>query len=135
MSSGCSRICWAFVLLLPCCGAEPGPRSAPRPTPPPLAMTTPASSAPSRQLPVPTRKDDVVDDYFGTKVADPYQWLENGDSPEVQAWQDAQNGLTRRALDPIGGRAELEQHVKALLEVGVVSPPSVHTVRAGLRRY
>src|SRR2546430_2605077 len=33
-----------------------------------------------------TKKVEVVDDYFGTKVPDPYRWLENDRSPEVAAW-------------------------------------------------
>ncbi len=98
-------------------------------------MTSTPPSAPPRTPPVLTRKDEVVDDYFGTKVADPYQWLEDSDSREVQAWTDAENALTRRVLDPIPHRGELHEQIKKLLEVGVVSAPSVHTVRAGQRRY
>jgi prolyl oligopeptidase len=45
------------------------------------------------------RKVDVVDDYHGTRVADPYRWLEDASSPETQAWADAENALTRSVLD------------------------------------
>ena len=43
-----------------------------------------------------TKKDATVDDYFGTKVADPYRWLE-GDasvSPQVASWVEAENKVT-----------------------------------------
>ena len=33
-----------------------------------------------------TRKDAIVEDHFGTKIADPYRWLEDDNSAETKAW-------------------------------------------------
>lgn len=61
-----------------------------------------------------TRIDPVEDDYHGTKVADPYRWLEDGAAPEVQEWIAAQGAHTRRHLDALPGRAELKAQYEAL---------------------
>src|SRR5215510_10751649 len=42
----------------------------------------------------PARKSDQVDDYHGTKVADPYRWLEDLDSEETRNWVEAENNLS-----------------------------------------
>jgi prolyl oligopeptidase len=34
----------------------------------------------------PAARGNVTDDYHGTRVADPYRWLEDLDSPETRAW-------------------------------------------------
>ncbi len=50
-------------------------------------------SAPTGQRHPATRQVNVVDDYHGTKVSDPYRWLEELDSPEVRDWAAAQSAL------------------------------------------
>ncbi len=55
--------------------------------------------------------------------ADPFAWLETGDAPEVQRWTAAQNAATRRALDPLPGRAALEQRLWSLYEIGSLGTP------------
>lgn len=42
----------------------------------------------------PARKGDLVDDFYGTKVADPYRWMEDPESEEIIEWVNAQNKLT-----------------------------------------
>ena len=48
-----------------------------------------------------TRTVAQVDSYFGTEIADPYRWLEDGDEPEVTAWLAAQAEATRAHLDSL----------------------------------
>jgi prolyl oligopeptidase len=68
-----------------------------------------------RLLPYPeTRKIDQVDDYFGTKVADPYRWLEDPNSPETVAWVEAQNKVTFTFLEGIPSRERLRARLTEL---------------------
>lgn len=46
-----------------------------------------------------TRRVDHIDVYHGVRVADPYRWLEDPDSPESRKWIEAQNRYTRSVLD------------------------------------
>ena len=48
-----------------------------------------------------SRRVDVVDDYHGTAVPDPFRWLENPDTAETRAWIDAQNRLTHGLIDAV----------------------------------
>ncbi|HEX8183534.1 MAG TPA: prolyl oligopeptidase family serine peptidase, partial [Blastocatellia bacterium] len=61
-----------------------------------------------------TRKVDQTDDYFGTKVADPYRWLENLDSEETKAWVEAQNKVTFSYLNEIPVREQIKQRLTKL---------------------
>ena len=62
----------------------------------------------------PARKSDQVDDYHGTKVADPYRWLEDVDAAETRSWIEAENGVTAAYLAQIPARATLRQRLTRL---------------------
>ena len=79
---------------------SPGPQSASlsgTPSAPPVAPVRP-----------------VTDDYFGTKIVDPYRYMENLKDPEVQAWMKAQNDYTRAQLARIPGREKLLERIRQL---------------------
>ena len=61
-----------------------------------------------------TRAVDQVDDYFGTKVHDPYRWLEDDNSPETKAWVEAQNKVTFAYLEAIPERRAIEKRLTEL---------------------
>ena len=61
-----------------------------------------------------TAKGDVVDDYFGTKIDDPYRWLEDDNSPETTAWVKAQNEVTEDYLSQIPFRNRIRERLTDL---------------------
>ncbi|MFN2514943.1 MAG: prolyl oligopeptidase family protein [Pyrinomonadaceae bacterium] len=70
-----------------------------------------------------TKKGDTVDDYFGTKVADPYRWLENDAAPEVAAWVEAQNKVTFAYLEKIPFRQKIKERLTQLFNYPKYSAP------------
>jgi prolyl oligopeptidase len=70
-----------------------------------------------------TRREDVKDVLHGVEIADPYRWLENEKSDEVQAWMKAQDDVARAALAKLPEREALVARLKALYYVDVLYPP------------
>lgn len=62
----------------------------------------------------------VTEEYFGTKVTDPYRWLENTSDPEVVSWMKEQNSYTRETLAKIPGREQLLQRINSLDNAGAI---------------
>ena len=73
-----------------------------------------------------TTKIDHVDVYFGTKVADPYRWLEDDTASTVKAWVQAENAVTFAYLDKIPFRARLRARLEELQNYPRTTAPS-HT--------
>ena len=88
-----------------------------------------------------TQKGDVVDDYFGTKVADPYRWMEDLDSKPVADWVAAQNKLTFDYLAKLPLREHFKKRITELWDYPKVSIPAsggrshyFYTKNSGLQR-
>ncbi len=69
-------------------------------------------------------KQDVVEDYHGTKVADPYRWLEDSDSKETVDWVTKENELTRSFIDTYAKRDAIEQRLTKLWNYPKYSLPN-----------
>src|SRR5262249_30648632 len=70
-----------------------------------------------------TKKDDVIDDYFGTKVEDPYRWMESLDSPEVADWVVSQNEITEPDLAQLTPRKYFKDRITQLWKYPRVTLP------------
>lgn len=70
-----------------------------------------------------TRKTSQIDTYHGVKVADPYRWLEDIDSPETKAWIEAQNRLTFGYLKAIPERDNIASRLTEIWNFARRSAP------------
>jgi prolyl oligopeptidase len=70
-----------------------------------------------------TRKVDHTETYHGTRVADPYRWLEDDRSAETAAWVKAQNEITFGYLGRIGFRDALAQRLASITDYETRSAP------------
>ena len=61
-----------------------------------------------------TTKADVSDTYFGTKINDPYRWLEDDRSAETKAWVDAENKVTQGYLSSIPFKGAIKKRLETL---------------------
>lgn len=70
--------------------------------------------------------DSTVDDYFGTKVPDPYRWLEDDNSAETAAWVTAENEVTQNYLSQIPFRDKIRNRLTELWNYPKYGVPSKH---------
>ncbi|MEZ0311339.1 MAG: prolyl oligopeptidase family protein [Myxococcota bacterium] len=64
-----------------------------------------------------TERGDVVDDYHGVKVPDPYRWLEVAGAKR-NAWVDEQNAFTRSHIDKLPARKLVADWLERSFAVG-----------------
>ena len=82
-----------------------------------LALATSVATAQQQQSKIQypaTRKVDTVTNYHGTRVPDPFRWMEEIDQPEVAEWSKAQNAITMPYLASLPGREIFQARITSL---------------------
>lgn len=70
---------------------------------------TPATMAKKFEYPKAERDESIVEEFFETKVADPYRWLEDPDSEQTKTFVDDQNAVTQPYLEQCPHRASIKK--------------------------
>lgn len=70
-----------------------------------------------------TKKRNVIDNFHGVEVIDPYRWLEDEDSPQIAEWIDKQNKDTRKFLDAYTDKEMINSRLKSLYDYKRYSTP------------
>jgi prolyl oligopeptidase len=89
-----------------------------------IAAAAPIASAQTPLQYPATRRADQADDYHGTRVGDPYRWLEDVVSADTRGWIDAQNALTRSYLDAIPDRPRIHAALTQLWDYPKYTVPT-----------
>lgn len=87
-----------------------------------LMFITPILAAGQLKYPT-TKKVEITEDYHGTKVADPYRWLEDDNSEETKAWVQAQNKVTFDYLATLPQRNKIKKRLEELWNYPRYSSP------------
>ncbi|MCT2400138.1 prolyl oligopeptidase family serine peptidase [Novosphingobium mangrovi (ex Huang et al. 2023)] len=99
-----------------------------------IGAPTPIRAEPMPDIIYPeTRRDDIVEDHFGEKVADPYRWLEADvrGAPDVADWVARENAVTESYLADLPQRARFEERIRAFMDFERFGLP----VKAGKRYF
>jgi prolyl oligopeptidase len=115
----------APALLFACAGAEP-PQTIPIP-PKVVAQAPDAALALPSAAPLaypPARRGTDADTLFGVKVPDPYRWLEDAKSDDVQKWMTDEDTFARDRLAKLPGRDAIAARLRELFYIDSLGIPS-----------
>lgn len=91
-----------------------------------LLLVLPVSLLAKAQLKYPdTKKTDIVNDYHGIQVEDPYQWLEDDNSDNTKNWVTRQNKVTYDYLATIPFRDKIKKRLELLWDYPKYSSPFI----------
>jgi prolyl oligopeptidase len=90
-----------------------------------LADDASSSPKPTASAPPKAKIEPVTDDLHGHKITDDYRWLENAAGPETQEFVREELNYTRSVLDPLPGRAQIQERLTQLSSIGTIGVPLV----------
>src|SRR5262249_49682304 len=99
------------------------------------ALLRAQSATVSRPSPPTAPVRPVTETYYGTKVTDPYRYMEALEDPEVQSWFKAQNAYARTLLNRLPARADLLTRIAALDESTSADFPAVQRLPGDIYLY
>jgi len=70
-----------------------------------------------------TKTVEQTDDYFGTRIADPYRWLENDTAKDTEAWVKEENAVTEKFLSQIPYRGKIKERLTEIWNYPRYSAP------------
>ena len=70
-----------------------------------------------------SKVENFVEEIHGQRIADPYRWMEDLDSDDVQEWIEAQNELTFSYLEQFPLRQKIQERMTELWNYEKTSPP------------
>jgi prolyl oligopeptidase len=88
-----------------------------------MAFAADPNTAPTKIQYPKTKKVDQIDDYHGTKVADPYRWLEDPDAADTRQWVQDENKITFSYLEKIPARQQIKDRMTKLMNYERYSVP------------
>jgi prolyl oligopeptidase len=75
---------------------------------------------------MPLSKTQIVEETLhGVTIRDPFRYLEDANNRDTQRFVEEQNARTRRLLDRVPEREEIESRLEQLLGIGVLGAPQV----------
>lgn len=83
-----------------------------------IMLASTAGTPLAQQKPPAAPVRNVTDEYYGSKISDPYRWMENTKDSEFQAWLKAQAEYTQAVLRSIRGRQKLLDRIQQLDNAG-----------------
>lgn len=114
-----TKILAILAVSLASCGSDQGPKapigatSAPAPTVPAAQENRAGPHVPRSGFPAAAKKP-AVHDFFGTRVSDDYEWLEDGKSADTKAFVDAQNAQAKSYFDALADRPKVRARIEKL---------------------
>src|SRR6266851_4798016 len=89
------------------------------------SASPPGDSAAPPSGPPKAKVAQVEDTVQGHRIVDPYRYLEKSDDPDTKQYVEQEMGYTRRMLDPLPGRDQINARLSQLLTIGTIGTPQI----------